>query len=592
MLNAYGSELPVELYIHICGFLNPSSSPDNIKTLVNLSAVNSYVRAIVARLSIWKVLYEDRYTHDVPEKEASRRQRFGDDWRGLYFERRALDHRALDLVDKVRTEIPGRAEHALVLAKDLSFDVWDALYEEIMLPVPPYFRSDSDPCPDEPAAPHALPRSYWAKAVQGVIARHWAVTIWHGAAQNHLGIEMEDMLAAWSAFFGWSPHQIRDEFDESAEECRTLHGRETVWDQDDPNFDLRRACDTIIDYMRSQDWIGNAFDPDVDEYIVNSYPHTLLMEARDFPLTTFSKTWIFLCLCNHLGLLAYATLVPQSDTAVCVVHTGKADHDPLLINLASDTSFYPASDLPVLKKFLDENGYLPPLSVRWFFLQSIKEAARNFTLYNEHRVAEWSESPLDRALLASHAAQCALATTMIPSKDTFIVFPEGMADFLPLDAHVILLDALFYKTSDVVAVNNTHVEAVKQMAKQLEDLEKLVTRPSQFPGHDLGAIGKVVTAQPAQGDKGVIIGWTSSRDDSEIVLHKVAFPHGVEYWRKAELEYAGLPKEKAQRLHNMLPQFGRYVEDVSFSEVDSEGNPTSFVLTAEMKTLYPDDNML
>ena len=208
MLNAYGSQLPVELYMYICNFLQPSDSPDIIKVLVNLLAVNSYVRAAIARLPIWKRLYEDRYTHDVPEKEASRRQRYGDDWRSLYFERRALDYRALRLVDKIRTEIPGRAKRALTLAKELSFDVWDALDEERDLPIPPYFRSPGDWPPDQPAAPHALPRAFWAKAVQGVIARHWAVTTWRSVASGNWEIKLVDTLAAWSAFFGWSPHQV------------------------------------------------------------------------------------------------------------------------------------------------------------------------------------------------------------------------------------------------------------------------------------------------------------------------------------------------------------------------------------------------
>ena len=34
-----------------------------------------------------------------------------------------------------------------------------------------------------------------------------------------------------------------------------MHERDTVWDQDDPNFDLERACEAIVDYMKSQKWL-------------------------------------------------------------------------------------------------------------------------------------------------------------------------------------------------------------------------------------------------------------------------------------------------------------------------------------------------
>ena len=59
-----------------------------------------------------------------------------------------------------------------------------------------------------------------------------------------------------------------------------------------------------------------------------------------------------------------------------------------------------------------------------------------------------------------------------------------------------------------------------------------------------------------------------------------------------DLEHVKLSEQQARKLHEDLPQFGRYVEDVSYAEVDSEGNPTSFVLTEEMRTLYPDHVIL
>ena len=71
-----------------------------------------------------------RILKQVQANEARRRAQHGADPRLLFFARRALDARALRLVDAIRTCVPGRAAHAAVLARELSFDVWDALAAE------------------------------------------------------------------------------------------------------------------------------------------------------------------------------------------------------------------------------------------------------------------------------------------------------------------------------------------------------------------------------------------------------------------------------------------------------------------------------
>ncbi|KAI1789815.1 hypothetical protein LXA43DRAFT_974085 [Ganoderma leucocontextum] len=562
MLNIYGSELPVELYLHICRSLGPPSS-DTIKVLVNLLAVSSYIRAIVAGLPTWKELYEVRYTHDVSEKEELRRRQRGDDYCRLHFERRALDHRALRLVDEIRTQIPGRSQRALILAKEL------------------------------PSESHALPRSYWATAVQEVIARYWAVTTWHRAAQGDLTVNEEDVLAAWSAFFGWSPQQIGHEFDYIARECRdgafVPGGRpsrgKVVWSQKDPDFNLERVCAAIIECMRSLELLRDDF---------NSYPHVILTTERDFVLTTFAKTWIFLAICRRLGLVAYGIVASGSDNPICVVRAVAAGEGSFLVDFASDPFPYPAADIPILKRILNESpGWLPPLSIKWFFIHSMKEAARNFALYNEHDVAEWSNAPQETCLLASHAAQCALATTTTPLSDAYIMFPENISDLLPLDGHPILLDALLSNAPGSAGpVNNEHVAGVKAAVQQLEDPDNLAMRRSQYPGHELGAVGKVVIhKQEPDGESAVIVGWKSSKEDSQRIVYKIATTFGIEYWQDTDFKYVGLTQVDAQILREDFPQLGRFVEDVSYSEVDSEGNPMRFLLTAEMRMRCPEDDI-
>ena len=55
------------------------------------------------------------------------------------------------------------------------------------------------------------------------------------------------------------------------------------------------------------------------------------------------------------------------------------------------------------------------------------------------------------------------------------------------------------------------------------------------------------------------------------------------------VKYVGLTKRSARLLYIRWSHFGRYVEDVSFSEVDEKGRPMRLVMTAEMRTLYPED---
>ena len=199
-------ELPVELYTHVLGCLDPKD-PSSLKTLFSVLWTSTYLRTAASASTLWKPYYELRYTQCVPENEARRRAQFGDDYFKLYMKRRELDHRALTLVDGIRLEIVGRNARARVLAQELSFDVWDALRAETVLPLPKYFRSPRDKGMEDPA-PHAFPRRYWARAVQGVIARYWAVRMWQRAVTGDPGVTFEEVLLGFSTFFGWSPYAV------------------------------------------------------------------------------------------------------------------------------------------------------------------------------------------------------------------------------------------------------------------------------------------------------------------------------------------------------------------------------------------------
>ncbi len=270
-------ELPVELYTHALEFLDPNQ-PSSVETLFSVLWTNNYLRTAASVSSLWKPYHDLRYTQCVPENKARRRAQFGEDYYKLYMKRRELDHRALTLVDAIRLEIPGRSARARVLAQELSFDVWDVLRAETVLPLPEYFRSPRDEITGE-AAPQAFPRRYWARAVQGVIARYWAVRMWQRAVAGDPGVTFEEVLLGFSTFCGWSPYavcvhkhhiwlgnaelklnslvmQLAQELDSFAANCRqTFLTQKVVLDQADPKFDLAKACDTTIFYMRAEGWM-------------------------------------------------------------------------------------------------------------------------------------------------------------------------------------------------------------------------------------------------------------------------------------------------------------------------------------------------
>ncbi|PIL31755.1 hypothetical protein GSI_06459 [Ganoderma sinense ZZ0214-1] len=126
-------------------------------------------------------------------------------------------------------------------------------------------------------------------------------------------------------------------------------------------------------------------------------------------------------------------------------------------------------------------------------------------------------------------------------------------------------------------------------------------------------VGKVVIhKQEPEGDPAIIVGWKEcwrhsymdlatipnhvnfqpSKEDSQQVTYKIAASCGIEYWRSSEFKYVGLSPVDAQILHQDFSQLGQFIDDVSFSEVDSRGYPMRCLLTAEMRMLCPEDDIL
>ncbi|KAI0375195.1 hypothetical protein BV20DRAFT_960286 [Pilatotrama ljubarskyi] len=606
-------ELPLELYTYIFSFFGPHRKL-GLQTLLSLLSTSHYLRAAASASMIWKPYYETRYTQAVPENEERRKAQYGDDYRLLYFARRELDHRALRLLDEIRTEIPGRNAKACVLVKEYSFDVWDALRLETQLSLPSYFRRGNSK-DKRTAHAHAMPRTYWARVAQGVIARYWAVKMWQRVASGDWSVSFEEMLSGFSAFFDWSPMEISEKLDEVAEDCRdALEEAEVRLDQEDPDFDLRAVCSAVVDYMAEEGWLADdSDDPDLDEHLLNSFPHTLLTAApQSFPLSVLSKTWLFIGICRRLKIVAYPTRLPPNDT-VCCVRSSQAQ-EPIIVNFRKGAPLYTRGpEVPFFKRMVEAgfpedmaSSAFVPLPAIVFFLEAVHNVGHDLQRYHDNEIGPWDNDDEERELLAAHAMQCAVAVTHNDQDGSPMIFPDRMAEILPLDGEPIFLDALFSHCEALGAQHEEFVVELKESIRRIEDVDARAMRRSKYPGQMIRHFAGQIVHNESLEEDGCVIDWqyaparmnAGEEDDEEAredpIRYRVLSMDLVEFVREpTDYETGGLTKQAARDLYYSWKHFGRYFEDVSMEDmkedVDGQKLPTRLVLTAEMRALYPED---
>jgi F-box protein 21 len=203
--------LPLDVYVHILNQLPISLDTDDssTRTLSNCCQASSQIRAAAIISSIWEPHYRARYTLAVPEREAARVEKHTGDWRLMFYDRRRLDCLAMKLLEEIIEQRSDRISRAKELCS-LSFDVWNAMDRETRCVVPEMFCKPGDEPGAVVPANHALTRRYWAKQVQGVIARHRAIGLWaHLRLQGPDDVlSFEEVLAGLSTFFGHIPSEV------------------------------------------------------------------------------------------------------------------------------------------------------------------------------------------------------------------------------------------------------------------------------------------------------------------------------------------------------------------------------------------------
>ncbi|CDO72969.1 hypothetical protein BN946_scf185007.g23 [Trametes cinnabarina] len=507
-------ELPLEIWTNVFRSFShpwPNSCDED---LLSVLATNRYLRAAASASCLWKPYYEARYTHSDPDNEKLREDQYGSDYKSLYFKRREIDYNALRLVDEIRTDLIGRNAKACILAKEFSFDIWDALRLETRLALPLGFCYDPEKNGCPPPEPHAYPREYWASMMQGVIARYWAIKMWQRVAKKDPAVSLEEMMCGFSAFFGLSHLQISEELDKCADDCSDkLEEKNIQLDEEEQDHDLRAVCVGVIEYMEDELWVNNEENPHYDSHVLNSFPHILLDTLwPDFPLSVLSKTWLFVSICQRLGYEAYAGRLSPDHTVGCV-HSSSSQ-EPLVIDFRDRAPNIVWGSETTLFKHLIKSGTprdkalraFGPLPAVTFLGEAVRNIMHDLEEQYETGVRGWVCDMEETRMLVNYAARCALAAGCSKLDDSCLIIPEGMADSLPLDGQPILLDALL---GDKAASPqfSTFVEEVKGKIRDMESIDARVRLRSQASDEAFKfCVGDVLRCVH-DGHLGLVLGW-------------------------------------------------------------------------------------
>lgn len=206
-------QLPLDILIHTLSLLPALPSSDSSVFVLSCFLQSSrLLREAASISSLWEPHYRSRYLHCNERDESLRNSRTNGDWKLMYFERRRIDHDALDLLGKIVSRRDDQLDNIRRLF-NLSFDIWDALRIEAEQPLPAIlglavndvFTPRSD---HAKVAPYAVTRRYWASSILEAISRSYAIQLWDREQRGDDSISFVESFSALSCFCGISPVQV------------------------------------------------------------------------------------------------------------------------------------------------------------------------------------------------------------------------------------------------------------------------------------------------------------------------------------------------------------------------------------------------
>ncbi|KAI0778376.1 hypothetical protein BD413DRAFT_704866, partial [Trametes elegans] len=570
--------LPIELWVQILNEL-PAREPSTFATVFSFLSTNSVLRVAALQNFLWEKLYASRYTHCDEAKEEERRERLGNDFRSLFAERYKMDQTALRLLALIRTGRDDRLAIASQVAREMSFDVWDALQPERRLPIPRVFRDDESANDDEgEVEPHALPRRFWAEALMGVIARSHAARTWMRTRLRDAGSTFDDVLLGFSAFVGVSPQDTLLQLDELAESCRHKLVQQGIQsDPDKPGYNLTTVILGIRDFMHDAGFAvasGNSF-----ANILNQFPPCFLGPQRSSTLP-MSLCWVFAGISRRLGVRAGPTNTPGK--VLCHITSPDPQHGDMLFDVCTQDPpiVFSSKDLGTM---LAEAG-MPSDSRADAVLPAdlavmVRRAAYNifhFTRMSMFGAA--SASSADDHARADYAASLAVAAVCDPQElraaprwSVLRALPVVPLRF-PLDRKAVLLDNLPFAPQEGIRFVPDRVRRRPQPAFR-------------------GFVGQVIS----MGERGLgcVYGWETLRREYEppmdvyyVLMRLGEITYNLTDYDK-EAEPAPVTAETVRQLRRECSCFDQYFEDVVIP--NEEGLGGRLVPSEELQVTYPND---
>ena len=195
------SQLPVEL-IHAIALSFDTSDRHSARHIVRLGTTSHRLHSALREPHIWRVLYNEQYTHANPGSEITggtepqqRQRQRPDDYFLLFQQRRRLDSTLLSALDHLIDT--GEREPLCRLVARHRYDIQDVL-EYLFRPIP--FG--------DPSLSRFISRKRWSAHSRMLLGRLSAVDLFTSLKNDPNAVSFEDGLMALSQFEGISVKDV------------------------------------------------------------------------------------------------------------------------------------------------------------------------------------------------------------------------------------------------------------------------------------------------------------------------------------------------------------------------------------------------
>ncbi|KAJ7170052.1 YccV-like-domain-containing protein [Mycena filopes] len=576
--------LPLDLYIAILEQVPAHrTQPDGASVLVSCLSTSRELRQAALVGTLWLPHYQARYLHSAPGSE-SRLKAQHNSWYLIYTARRRQDRLALDLLDGMVSARQGRSQSAAALSA-MSFDIWDALELECMLPVPIPGQGAAS------AAPYALTRRFWAEQVMGTIAKRFAISQWglllDREPRSGNPPSFVDAYLLLSCFFGRdgkTPQELKSQLCALGHACHQwLQKQRCILDPDVSGYELRDICTKICQFMHEQGF--GAVQAAHFHDIKNHFPHLYLTTNKQ--TIPISLVHIFVSIARQIGISASPVEFPGRVLAHVPSPPGVDDFLVDVYGAENKAIVAIRDDIPLMLMRLGIPPdhlvqYVSPCGAAPMLLRAARNVLSSFRI-------EASQSAL-------YAAVC--IHLLLTNETQLVSHMLSHVNLDPLYCSTFLADL-----PQLLQGGGQHLlETSCRQALELEEQQALIVhrRTSQVPiANYVGMIFK----HRSHHYIGCIVGWDSTclateqwqrqmnvqalaRGPNQPFYHVLSLDGGERYVAEDNIAPIELTDELAEQFLHNVPTLARHFSGAFTHPESCRGR---WRLSSETKFAYPDD---